>query len=620
VTPETLTTNVGGKAGWSLASVRVALRNAFPTHALSSTDLVLGGVLLCACFVLFFHFDMWGVGWDSLNYLFGPALDFYENCKKIRGGGESMLGTPYPPSIYIVFALWLYPLKLFGWIGSAETLSFYWTYWLKVLTTIVYAGSGVQFYRISLEYSPNKAWAKFAAVAWLTMPVALYSQFIFSQYDIFYVVLTLAGFLMFLRRRLGLASLYFSIAITFKYFPAFTFLPLLLLYEKRISRIALYGLIFVAPTLLINLLYGGSPAFIEGVHQHFSIDRIYAATIDIGLSGLWNAYALPMSCVILCGLAYFSDPSDENRPRVAAYFWLASATTPFLFIYWHPQWIMCFAAPIVLTSVIQRDAMRWLLLDIVGMLFCIGTISNTFVSKADAALFHGDLFGLDFSNAYLMSDLFGEFGSHSLNMFYSGFWAYLILQLAVKARRLLSPISSVPSESFDYGVIRSRFYLGLSIFLLPAALCIYKDLTGNFHFITNFGVTRTYGPLFGARVFEQPFVAEGASLKEVSVLLEAPPGALSDEIHLDIADPDGDAIARADETIQGSTGTTWHRFTFNSVPLRKDALYKIRLTSPKTSAGDGVFWWASFPGKDGRAMIDGVHEEADLAFRIGFVK
>ena len=139
VPSETLAARGGGKIGWRLGDVKYALGNAFPAHALSVADFVFGGILLCACFVLFFHLDMWGVGWDSLNYLFGSPLEFYENCKRIRGGGENMFGTPYPPSIYAVFALWLYPFKLFGWITNAETLSFYWTYWLKVLTTAVYA-------------------------------------------------------------------------------------------------------------------------------------------------------------------------------------------------------------------------------------------------------------------------------------------------------------------------------------------------------------------------------------------------------------------------------------------------------------------------------------------------
>ena len=106
-----------------------------------------------ACFGLFFHDDMWITGHDSLNYLFGNPLSFYENRKKLHG--ETMVSTPYPPSIYVIFAIWLYPMKLLGWMRSVDDFSQYWIYWLKTLTTIVYAASAAVVYRVSLEYSPH---------------------------------------------------------------------------------------------------------------------------------------------------------------------------------------------------------------------------------------------------------------------------------------------------------------------------------------------------------------------------------------------------------------------------------------------------------------------------------
>lgn len=612
---------ISASRGWReriSAAVRELART-FPMKSLGAADFVLGGTLLTACFVMFFHGDIWGVGWDSLNYLFGSPLDFYENCKKIRGGGVDMSGTPYPPSIYLIFAFWLFPLKLFGWITSAQTFPYYLTYWLKVSTTLVYAASGIVFYRLALEYSPSKNWAKYATAAWLTMPVALFSEFIFSQYDIFYVLLTLAGLRMFLRHRLLMASMYFGLAITFKYFPAFTFFPLLLLYEKRLPRIALNSMIFIAPTAFINLIYGHSPAFIEGVRDHDALERVYAATFDIGLSGVWNAYLLPTACAILCGVAYLTEWTEENRPRAVAYIWLVTSLVPFLLIYWHPQWVMGFAAPIVLTSLLQRNFRQWLLLDVVGMLFCIGTICQTFIGKADAGIFQGWQIGLDFSNAYLMADWFRWFGDHSLNVFYSGFCAYLVLQIVLKAR-LLTQDSPVDVNEVDYGLIRARFYVGLAVFLIPACWCIYRDLTGNLVFSDNFAVGRTEGGLFGSRVFEQPFIVRGTALSQVNVLLQAPFAPVSDLIELDVLDPGGSTVAHAEQTVRGSSGTVWHRFDFNAVPVRKNAHYRIRLTSPTSIAGTSVAWWSSLPEPEGEALVDGMRENVNFSYRIGFVR
>jgi hypothetical protein len=88
----------------------------FNKENITKTDWLLLVFFMVPCFFFFYHGDIWGVGWDSLNYIFSAPLDFYENAKKIRGGGEHMLGTPYPPSIYLIFAAWLFPFSALGFI------------------------------------------------------------------------------------------------------------------------------------------------------------------------------------------------------------------------------------------------------------------------------------------------------------------------------------------------------------------------------------------------------------------------------------------------------------------------------------------------------------------------
>ena len=281
---------------------------------------------------------------------------------------------------------------------------------------------------------------------------------------------------------------------------------------------------------------------------------------------------------------------------------------------------MGFAAPIVLTSLLQRNFRQWLVLDVVGMLFCIGTICQTFVGKADAGIFRGGLVGLDFSNAYLMADWFRWFGDHSLNVFYSGFCAYLMLQIVLKGRLLLAQDSQIEVDPVDYGPIRARFYVGLAIFLVPACWCIYRDLTGNLVFFDNFAVGGTQGGLFGTRVFEQPFTARGAALDQVNVLLEAPSAPISDLIELDVLDPGGATVAHAEKIVRGASGTVWHRFDFNAVPLQKNAHYRIRLTSPTSVAGTSVAWWSSLADPAGEALVDGVRENVDFSYRVGFIR
>ena len=596
----------------------------FPSKRLGKADYILGSVFIAACFVLFFHVDMWGAGWDSLNYIFGHPLDFYENCKRIRGGGQNMVGTPYPPTIYVIFAFWLYPLKLLKLLSGPETFPHPLTYWLKVLTTLAYLGSAAVFYRISLEYSRNRESAKYAAAAWLTMPLALFSEFIFSQYDIFYVLLTLAGFLMFLRRRLAMASLYFGVAITFKYFPAFVFLPLLFFYEKRIYRIAIYCLIFLFPTLLIDLMYGHSPAFVEGVLHHSAIDRIYAATIDSGFMGYWGVYTLPASVAVLCGISYFAEPSDETHMTTAAFLWLVSSIMPFLLIIWHPQWVMFFAAPIILTSMLSRQREKLLVLDIVGMFLFVATVVLIFRDNVDAVMFQGAMFGFDFENAYLMAQLFEWFGTRSLDVFYSGFCAYLVLQIVLKYRLLVREETVITPIAVNYDNVRRNLYIGLMIFIIPASFAIYKDMTGHLHVVQNqdYPTLDDFGELAGEKPFEQTFVAEGRTIEYLALGMKTSAHAIGTSFLVEILDANGHKIAQSKETVTTSSQWLNHDIRFESIPVLKDAQYKIRLTSPGYAHESDITWLATPADsyKSGHAVVDGVSRNSDFLFRIVFAK
>jgi len=595
------------------------MKNLFPSYRLSIYDYLIGGSFLAFCYFSFFHGDIWSTGWDSLNYLFGSPLEFYENCKRIKGGGQNMPGTLYPPTIYVIFAAWLYPFKLFGLLTNPNHFPLYLTYWLKVLTTLVYAASGVVFYKITQHYFGNRDWGRYATAIWLTTPLAVFSQFIFSQCDIFYVFLTLAGFLMFLRGNISVASLLFGVAITFKYFPAFVFIPLLLFFEKRISKIFVSLFIFLAPTLLIQYLYGQSPAFIEGVKHHYAIDRVFAASIDIG--GGWRIYYLFAIFTILSGVTYLLETSKERMPHTAAYIFLAASILPFLFILWHPQWVMFFAPALVLTTMIDKRCDRFLLLDLFGMLCFIATVSIAFHNNVDAAMFRGGLLGLDFNNSYEMAKFFKLFREHSTYVFLSGFWGYLVIQLVLKYRPAINVDLSQENRFFDYKNVRYRFYLGLLIFIVPACLAIYKDFTNKHHFIVNEGAGKHYGELLKNRTFEQSFVAKGRFIEKVDLLLATFARQNSGSVFLEIVDSNSQSLAKAEWPIESIKDNSWQKFNFGSINVVQGMSYRLRLTSPSGQNGNAITWWAT-PNdsySNGNAIIDGVSQDTDFAFKIKFV-
>jgi len=593
------------------------IKKIFPSYQLNKVDYFIGGVFLAFCWVLFVHVDIWILGLDSLSYLFGSPLEFYENCQKVHDGITwYAYEANYPPTIYAITALWLYPLKLLGLLTNPNNFPFNYVYWLKVLTSIVYAASGVVFYKITKIYSDDIDWRKYATAIWLTTPLAVFSQFIFSQHDIFCVFLTLVGFLMFLRGGLLAATICFGIAITFKYFPAFVFIPLLLLFEKKILRLAILFFIFFVPTLVIQLLYGQSEAFINGVTNFGIIERIYAASIDMGG---WKIYYLFASFTILCGWTYLSEYSKERLPYIAAYVFLVAAILPFLFIFWHPQWVIFCTPAMVLTTLIDKRCEKFLVLDLIGMVFFVAAISLVFPNNADvAAMFRGgNLLGIDFDNSYKMAGIFYFFKEHSASVFLSAFWGYLVTQIILKFK----PMMQVPGKTIvNYKNVRQRFYIGLLIFIIPAFFVTYKNHMIKDRFIINEVAGMHYGELLKQRVFEQVFTAKAGVLEEVDLLLSTFARKNSGTIILEITNSNNKILAKIEKSIESIKDNSWQKFKFDPVYLSKDGIYKLKLTSPSGKHGDAVTWWSS-PNRSyqkGKAIIDGISQNTSFGFIIKF--
>jgi hypothetical protein len=596
----------------------------FPAERLRTLDYIIAVAFSSLCFVLFLHSDLQGTGWCSVNYLYGSPLELYENCQ--RGHGDFYAN--YLPTIYIVFSLWLYPLKLLGLLSGPEQFPLYMAYWLKTLTTIAYVMSGVVFYRIALNYVPDNSRARYSVAMWLTTPMAFFSQFIFSQYDIFYVLPTLAGILLFLRGRSYAASAIFSVAITVKYFPIFVFLPLLLLNEKRFWRIFICCLILVGPAVASNFIYNSSSAFIAGVRHYVLLERIYESSFSVGYAGYWRVYVLPALFVVLCGLAYFSDVSGAARSRQVAYVWLVASILPFAFIFWHPQWLMFPAAAIALTSAISGGGAKFMLLDLFGMVFFVATTALTFQGGVDATMVRGELFGAAFDNSFPMERLFSWFGDHSRNVFLSCLWGYFLLQICLKWRLLIPDEERHYLVSQDYTHIRCRLYVGLSIFLLPAAASFYNSSPkSRWAFFEDSHATLSVAeyPLLRTGSLEQTFVASGNLLAQVSLAF-APVGVLrSDVISLEILDARGNRLRKIDRRFEVSDDglwQSWKEFAFDPIPVSRSDHYRLRLTS-LSGTPEGAFGLAAAPNdsyKDGEAVIDGVPQKWDFLFRLGFVR
>ncbi|WP_342146801.1 glycosyltransferase 87 family protein [Rickettsiella endosymbiont of Aleochara curtula] len=590
----------------------------FPTCQLSKADYFLGGILFLFCYFAFFQGDIIATGWNSLNYLYGNPLDFYQNCRKIVGQGIFDAAS-YPPSIFLIFAVWLLPFKLLGFITSPHYFPIYLVYWLKALTSLVYAVTGLVFYRVTQIYQTNQKWGIYSTWIWLTSPLAFFSQFIFSQYDIFYVFLTLLGFLFFLEKKIYWASFVFGLAITFKYFPFFVFIPLLLFFEKKIIKIILCGLIFSIPTLIIQGLYIHSPAYVAGVLEFSPLARVFSAGLTYNGQKIYYIFSV---FLMLSGITYYLDLS-ENYKKIAAFIFLSSSIFPFLFITWHPQWLIFITPAMALTTVLSQKnkISKLLFFDLCGMLFFIAYTVLSFQDNVDLNMLQTKLFHIPFQHNQNMSVLFRVFKNFSANVYLSLFWGYLILQLILKYQFVLIN-SSIKSGSCLYTKIRQRYYIGIFIFIMPASIMFIINSLNSDRYIASIYREKTFGELTANRIFEQSFKAKGSELKQIDLFLATFSRKNNKDIQLEILTRDHKSLYTIKRKASHLQDNSWEAFKLPNIKTKKNNIYYIRLTSPTSYLGNAISWWASEQPhyKNGSAIVDGKPQGSDFAFRLKFNK
>lgn len=588
----------------------------FPIYRLSKIDYFLGGILLLVCYFAFFQADIVATGWNALNYLYGNPLDFYENCKKIQGQGI-LAAASYPPTLFLLFALWLFPFKILGFINSPIHFPIYLVYWLKALTSLAYIATGFVFYRVTQTYREDQAWGIYATWIWLTSPLAIFSQFIFSQYDIFYVFLTLVGFFIFLKKRPYLASFIFGLAITFKYFPLFVFIPLLLFFEKKILKIILCGVIFSIPVLIIQGLYGHSPAYLSGVLEFAPIARVFSASLNYKNQEIYYIFAI---FLILSGIAYYLDCS-ANVKKTAGFIFLFSSIFPFLFIVWHPQWLLSITPAMALTSVLaqKNKISKFLLFDLCGMLFFIAYTVLAYPDNVDLVMFQAKLLHIPIHYFPNMGDLFKVFKGFSVYVYLSLFWGYLVLNLILKYKFLLLD-TTFQSKNYLYTKVRQRYYIGIAIFIIPACILLLVNTNNSARYIVNPVREKVFGELTTGRVFEQSFIAEGSALKRADLFLTTFARNNNKIVQLEVLTRDHKRLYLAKRFARLLQNNAWETFKLPTIKMQQGDTYLLRLTSPTSICGDAISWWASEKPyyKDGYAIVDGVQQKSDFAFRLKF--
>ncbi|MBR3436909.1 MAG: DUF2029 domain-containing protein [Lachnospiraceae bacterium] len=454
-------------------------------------DWVILAALMGFLFLAYQMHDLAHTAGCSYGYLNGHILDFYDYlaANGIAEDGEPGLWASYLPTIYLIFAVWNLPMKLFGIVTEPTSLlGFVPLMWAKILPCLVYLAGGFVVYRIAMELGMGDRKSRFTAFAYLSMPVALFSQFGLGQYESFIVLFVLLGVWKWLQKKDLWFVVFFAVAFTFKYTVLIYFFPLLFLREKNIWKIILKTAGFLSLFLLEYLIYRGSPAFSAHVFgigseaaSNNTVNSLWSVSYFTGnelLHVRYNVYVVVIVFALVAAFAYFKKTRDEGETqRYAMWLMLIAFAGLFAFTKWYAHYLMLAVPFWVITAMMSKHTKIWFVLDLLFMLFFSMYNVQFFAYHHDEYLLRMGIFQYVMpdripGNSFNMSEILGILEpSLTLTMLTALIVVYAVFKHPSFMRE---DLSEFPEKTA--GWMRARTVLGLLIFIIPSMIALFTTI------------------------------------------------------------------------------------------------------------------------------------------------
>lgn len=412
-------------------------------------------IAVCAAgFVLFLHADVIETANHSyilLDSFFGGQFrSFYGNVAAHENAFYYINNAHYNIVVYLLFALAELPVYIINHIFDLAPNEAVLSFVGKLVSTAFFFASLPLVSAIGRMAGLSQRAAGWAPLFFALWPPAFFSVLAMGQYDSICVFLTLLAVYWWMQGKMLRFAIVFGVAIPFKIFAALLMVPLLLLREKRILQVLKYALISLWVLVPTGLLFAGH-TFSMGQFTTEMTQRLFAASLPA-------ARQLPVFALcygLLCVLCYFWRPAEEKLPRLGLWLGLATYGLVFLFVEWHPQWLILLAPWAVLTTLLEKQHAAWLLVDI---LLCAGfflVCAAAFPGQLEANLMDRGLPGLIAGATWQGTALIGTYtkldviGYLPTVLFSIPLAAHLLLKLPLPggtpAGRLCAKTSPIPA-------------------------------------------------------------------------------------------------------------------------------------------------------------------------------
>ena len=598
-------------------------------------EIALYGLVLTAYFLLFQQADLFHTAGSSLAYLKGHFLDFYEFNK------PRFYGNDYLPTIYALFAAWNLPLTLLGFQGETQyvgsdiatsDLSIPFLIWSKLLFVLFFFATVIMTYKSAKVITGGDPHgSRLAALVFATAPIAIFSAFIFGQYDVIALFFVVTGFYYYLRKDNVRFPWFFSIAISCKYFPIVIFVPLLMLAEKRlVFLLKLTGIALSLPALMVAVYWLHSPAFGNAIFQ-LPLDKINKAVAAEPAPYLVFFYAA------ICLYAFLRRPSlDQTFYRNAVFVTIAALGVMFSAIIWHPQWLILTTPFFALSYLFVNNRARLYVFDIMGITAFVWIVVNKWPEHVDVSLLNFGFFSAFFDNPLLInSDLMP---ASWLPLFGMVFSLYLFSPFLARIFDFSEGCACpIPDRSYLW----ARFTSLTAVFVIPSLLCVSLPLSvaEKIHtqaFLRQFdcGLVmddpkileipphKPTGELYGNQVIVQTFRPERDKLAAISVPFATYMRVNDVAVDVTLQGDGGQVLTTHSIAGKDLKDSVFLGFLFPEPLPNRGLAYRLVISSPNGRPGNAITAYTSSSDiyKDGALTIGNEQQPGDLIMRLCYAR
>lgn len=543
-------------------------------NELCRLDWIISSIVLLILFLTCMQGDMRLTGNRSF-LMYEHFTDFYKASYEQSGGYYAN----YLPSTFIAYAIWNLPLYLAGHIPEAIlTNSFINNMWYKLLPVILYYVTAHFMYKIGMEAGFGEKKSRLCKFAFLVFPIGVFSQFIFSQYDIFTVFFMVLGLYYFLKGKMWRFALLFGVATTFKYHAVLYFLVLLVLKEKKIRDILKYTLVMFLPVLVEVLPNINSIHFQRHV-MGFGALKFVQKQFSFGFFNGFNLVAVAAAFVLVW--AYQRKTRDEED----LFSWASFLTTAmsfaiFGFASWNPQWLLLLVPFLLLNIFINENGNMLVMITNIFMLALYIFSSQSMVGEN--VLNCGILKYILLSSEFAVR-MWDVYKFHDEELLCSAMWVVLLVYVIFGQPKYHNRKGNTISTGLIWQ-IRSAFSFGVLAYVLPMMICVAAMFQGWMVFQDNSQWNlepENTVTVENDDFIEQDIVADGSVLKDIRVRIYTGEQSITSLLGVELAEKETGEVVYSEKkyTDKFTKNSAIYSILDKEVSVEPGKTYTLKLSS-----------------------------------------